>query len=127
MIGYAPGLGDSEDREVRLAAALTLVQLGEAEKAAGQLLALFGGSDSYLRNRARSIIRGANDPRPFVAMLIKEMRLHDRRRRDEALKTLVHIASPKAVRTALDSLFADDDPAIRRWAAERLERILPHP
>src|SRR5262249_29203488 len=78
---------EDEDPEVRLAAAETLVKLGEAQKAAGVLLAAYVGTDSYLRDRARPIIRGANDSRPFVATLVRQMRDKDARRRDEAFQT----------------------------------------
>src|SRR5262249_19792407 len=85
-----------KDPEVRLGAAETLVEMGEAQKAAGILLAAYFGTDLYLRNRARPIILGANDPRPFVAMLVKQMRDKDGRRRDDAFQILLHIASPEA-------------------------------
>jgi hypothetical protein len=118
---------DDRDPGVRLAAAESLVEIGEAQKAAALLIAVFGGSDSFLRDRARLIIRRANDPRPFVGMLVKALRDPDGRRRDERLQTLLPIASPEAVRAALGSLLTSDDPEIRQWAGERLERITPSP
>jgi len=116
-----------KDPDVRLAAAETLVKIGETKKAAGILLAACVGTDSHLRNRARSIIRRANDPRPFVALLSMETRGRDGGRREEALQTLLFIASPQAVRSALESALAGEDPEIRRWAAARLKRITPSP
>jgi HEAT repeat protein len=118
---------NDKDPDVRLAAAETLVQIGETQKAAGILLAACGGTDSYLRDRARSIIRRAKDSRPLVAMLVKAMRDQDGERRDEAFQTLPLIGSPEAVRSALDSALAEDNPEIHRWAAARLERITPSP
>jgi HEAT repeat protein len=118
---------EDKDPEVRLAAAETLVKMGEAQKAAKILLAAYTGTDSYLRDRARPIIRGTNDPRPFVAMLVKQMRDKDRRRRDEAFQTLLLIASPEAVRSALNSALADDYPEIHQWAFARIKRLNSNP
>ena len=118
---------DDKDPGVRLAAAETLIEIGAAEQAAALLLAVFGGSDAYLRDRARLIMRRAKDPDPFVALLVKELRDKDGRRRDETLQTLLAIASPEAARAALASLLSHEDPEIRQWATERLERITPDP
>jgi HEAT repeat protein len=118
---------DDKDPEVRLAAAETLVQIGEAGKAAGLLVAVFSGSNAYLSDRARLIMRRAKDPHPFVALLVKELRDKHGRRRNDTLQTLLAIASPEAVRAALASLLSHEDPEIRQWAAERLERITPNP
>ncbi len=118
---------EDKDLGVRVAAAESLVEIGEAQKAAALLVAVSGDSDSYYHDRARLIIRRANDPRPFVAMLVKALRDPDGRRRDDVLQTLLLIAPPEVVRAALGSLFTHDDPEIRHWAAERLERITPGP
>jgi HEAT repeat protein len=113
--------------EVRLAAVEALVKLGEAQKAAGILIAACVGTDPNFRARARPIIRGANDPRPFVATLVGQVRDKDARRRDEAFQTLLLIASPEAVRSALDFALAEDDGEIHQWAAARLKRITASP
>ena len=63
----------------------------------------------------------------FVALLVKELRDRDGRRRDETLQTLLAIASPEVVKAALASLLSHEDRGIRQWAAERLERITPDP
>jgi HEAT repeat protein len=114
---------DDKDPNVRLAAAGALVKLGDARKAAGALIAAYGGTESFFRDWARSIMRDASDPRPFVALLAKELRDRDARRRDEVLHTLQMIASPEAVRSILETALAGDDPEIRKWAAARLEQI----
>jgi HEAT repeat protein len=118
---------EDKDPEVRLAAAEALIKLGEAQKAAGILVAACVGTDPNFRARARTIIRGANDPRPFVATLVGQMRDKDARRRDEAFQTLLLIASPEAVRSALDFALAEDNGEIHQWAAARLKRITANP
>ena len=118
---------DDKDPDLRLSTAGALVKMGEAQRAAGVLLAAYGGPDPYLRNWSRQIIRGANDSSPFVAMLAPEIRVKDGRRRDEALQTLLQIASPEAVRSILNSALAADDPEIRKWAEASLERITDAP
>jgi HEAT repeat protein len=118
---------EDEDPDVRLAAAEVLVRIGEPEKAARVILAAYGGTDSNLRVGARRIIRGAKDPRPFVAGLAEGVRDQDGDRREEALQTLLLIASPEAVRSALASALADDNPETRQWAAAYLGRITPSP
>jgi HEAT repeat protein len=118
---------EDKDPGVRLAAAETLVEMGEAQKAAGVLLAALVGTDSYFRDRARWIIRRARDPRPFVAVLVKQMRDKDGRRRDEALQALPLIASPEVVRSALDSAIADDYPEVHEWASAHLKQFTWNP
>jgi HEAT repeat protein len=118
---------EDKDPEVRLAAAEALVKLGEAQKAAAILVAACVGTDPNFRARARPIIRRTNDPLPFLAMLVKQMRNTDVQRRDEAFQTLQLIASPEAVRSALNSSFADDSREIHEWAAARLKRITDSP
>jgi HEAT repeats len=86
---------DDKDPNVRLAAAGALVKLGEAQKAAGVLVAAYVGTGSFFRDWARSIMRDASDPRPFIAPLARELRDRGPRRRDEVLQTLQTIASPK--------------------------------
>ena len=118
---------DDKDPEVRLAAAETLLKLGEAQKAVGLLLAVRGGTDSHLRDRAREILRRATVARFSVPLLVNELRDPDSGRRDEALQTLLTIASPEAVRSALHSALADDSPAIHQWATAQLKRLTPSP
>jgi HEAT repeat protein len=118
---------EDKDPEVRLAAAEALVKLGEAQKAAGILVAACVGTDPYFRARARPILCRANDPRPFVPMLVEQMRDQDARRRDETFQTLLLIASPEAMRSALNSSLADDNREIHEWAAARLKRITANP
>jgi HEAT repeat protein len=118
---------DDKDSDVRLSAAETLVKIGESQKAAGVLLVAYAGTDSHLRDRARWIIRRVKNPRPFVPLLVQEMRNKDRQRCDLAFETLLPIASPATVRSALDSILADDDPEIRQWASARLERLSSNP
>jgi HEAT repeat protein len=108
---------EDKDPEVRLAAAEALVRLGEAQKAAGILVAACVGKDPYSRARAR----------PIIAMLVEQMRDRGARRRDEAFQTLQLIASPEAVRSALKSSLADEDPEIQEWAAARLKRMIAIP
>jgi HEAT repeat protein len=116
---------DDADTDVRLSAAKSLVKLGEVQRAAGTLIAECGGTVPYQREWARQIIRGANDPAPFVAALAPEIRARDVRRRDEALQTLMQIAPPDAVRSLLGSALTADDPEVREWAAGRLQQIDP--
>jgi HEAT repeat protein len=118
---------DDKDPEVRLSAAGALVKLGESQQAARTLRAACGGTEPHLRAWARQIIREANDPRPFIAMLAEEIRIKDARRRDEALQTLQQIAPPEAMRSILRSALDGEDPEIRKWAAGRLEQINPGP
>jgi HEAT repeat protein len=118
---------DDEDPEVRLAAAETLIKLGEGQKAAGALLSANRGTDSYFRQRAQMIIRRAKDQRPFIAILAKQVRDHDGVRREEALRALLLFAAPEEVRSALKSALAEDSPEIRQWAAAHLARITPSP
>jgi HEAT repeat protein len=118
---------EDKDPEVRLAAANTLIEMGETENAAGVLLAAYVGSESYFRDRARVIVHGAKDSRPFIAALVTQMRDKDARRRDEAFQTLQLIASPEAVGSALISALGDANREIHQWAAERLRRITPNP
>jgi len=115
------------DPDVRLSAAESLIQLGEAQRTAGVLLAEYRGTEPCFRERARQIIRRANNPGPFVAGLAPEIRAGDRRRRDEALQTLKQIAPPEAVRSLLHSAIAADDPEVHKWAAGRLQQISPGP
>jgi hypothetical protein len=110
-----------------VAAAETLLKLGEAQKAAGTLVAASVGTKPSLRAWARRIMRDANSPHPFAAMLVKAMRDQDGGERDEALQTLQQIATPEAVQSALISALADDKTEFRRWAAERLKPITPSP
>jgi HEAT repeat protein len=118
---------DDKDPDVRMAALETLLRLGEVQKAAGALVAASVGTKPILRAWARSIMRDANSPHLFAAMLVKEMRDQDGERRDEALQTLQQIDTPDAVRSALISALADDKTEFRRWAAERLKPITPTP
>jgi hypothetical protein len=60
-------------------------------------------------------------------VLVKEVRNPDARRRDMALATLEHIASPEAVRSALNSVLAEENPEIQQWATARLQKITPRP
>jgi HEAT repeat protein len=115
---------DDPDPDVGLSAAETLTKIGQAQKAAGTLLAAFGGKDEHLRNRARLIIgRPGTDPRPFIAGLVAELRHKDGRRRNDALAALQHIASPEVVRSALSCAAEADDLDIRRWAKASQERL----
>jgi HEAT repeat protein len=118
---------DDEDPDVRLSAAESLIELGEAQRTAGVLLAEYRGTIPYFRESARHIIRRANNPAPFVAALAPEIRAGDRRRRDEAIQTLMQIVPPEAVRSLLTSAMAADDPEVREWAAGRLQQIYPGP
>jgi HEAT repeat protein len=118
---------DDKDPEVRLSAAGALVKMGEARRAAGVLLAAYGGTDPRLRAWARQIIRGANDASPFIAMLVPEIRVQEGRRREEALQTLIQMASPQTVRSILHSALDAEDPEVRKWAAGRLQQINPGP
>ena len=118
---------EDKDPEVRLVAAQTLVEMGEAQKAAGVVVTALVGTDAYFRDRARPIISHAQDPQPFVGRLVELMRDKDGRRRDEAFQTLLRIGSPEAVRSALNSALADDNAEIHEWASAQLKRLSSDP
>jgi HEAT repeat protein len=113
---------DDTDPDVRVVAAEALVSVGEPRKGAGTLVDALCGTDSRLRSWARTMIQKANDARPFIALLAVEMRSEDSDRRDEALETMLLIAAPDAVKSALNAAAGCEDAQVRRWAAARLER-----
>ena len=114
-----------KDADVRLAAADSLLELEETEKAAPVLIAAYFSTEPYFSGRARSMIRRVRKPEPLVPLLVKELQSKESRRRELALEALLQIGSPDTARSALNSLQADDEPEIRRWAAARLEQIHP--
>ena len=114
---------DDEDPDVRVVAAEALLKCGETQKGAGTMIAALCGPDEHLRLWARSMIRGANDPRPLVLLLAKEMQSKDSRHREEAVQAMLLIASPQELNSALRSAAASDDAEVRRWAAAHLERF----
>jgi HEAT repeat protein len=114
---------DDDDIDVRVAAAEALLKLGESQTGAGTIVTALCGSDPRLRSWARSIVRRANDTRPVVALLAHEMRNGDSQERDEAVQSMLLIASPEEVKAALRFATASHEPEISRWAAAQLERI----
>jgi alkanesulfonate monooxygenase SsuD/methylene tetrahydromethanopterin reductase-like flavin-dependent oxidoreductase (luciferase family) len=97
-----------------------LVKIGEAQAATETLLTACGGTDLHLRDRAHLVIREAKDRSPFVGALERELRTKDVKRRDEALRILMIIGSPREVRSALEAVFEEDAQEIQQWAAECL-------
>lgn len=114
---------DDPDFNVRLAAAQSLVEVGEAPKAVSLLVAECSSSDSTRRYLARLILRSAHQPRHFVAALVKELHNPDAKRRDEAFQTLLSVVSPSSIRSVLESLKKAEDPRLRQWAEERFESL----
>jgi HEAT repeat protein len=115
---------DDPDAEVGLSAAEALTRIGEGQRAAGRLLALFSGTDAHLRNRARIFMsRPGADSRLFVAGLVAELRQKDERRRDEALLALQRITSPEMVLSALGRAEETSDEGIAQWAKKHAERL----
>jgi HEAT repeat protein len=112
------------DSDVRLSAAEALVKIGEAQAATETLLTACGGTDLHLRDRARLVIREAKDRSPYVGALERELRNKDGKRRDEALRILMIIGSPREVRSALASVLDVDDPELQQWAAEHLRQLM---
>ena len=106
---------DDPAPEVGLTAAESLIAMRETPTAAGAVVSALVGTDSHLRDRAQRILRAAKETRIYVALLAKEVRNPDARRRDEALRTL------------MNSALAGDDPEVRRWAAEQAGKIVPGP
>jgi HEAT repeat protein len=114
---------DDVDPYVRVAAAEALLKLGEVQKGAGTLVTALGGTDSRLRSWARSIIQSETDTRPFVALLAREMQNVDSHRREEALQVMILVASPEAVKSALESAADGEDTQAQRWAYAQLEQL----
>jgi HEAT repeat protein len=118
---------DDIDPDVRVVAAEALIKLGETRRGAATLVAALIGTDSHLRSWARTMMQKANDIRPFLVVLAEELQNKDPRRRDEAYQSMLLIASPQAVMSALIAASAGGDPEIEKWAAERLKQIDPGP
>jgi HEAT repeat protein len=118
---------DDIDPDVRVVAAEALIKLGETRRRAATLVAALIGTDSHLRSWARTMMQKANDIRPFLVVLAEELQNKDPRRRDEAYQSMLLIASPQAVMSALIAASAGGDPEIEKWAAERLKQIDPGP
>jgi HEAT repeat protein len=116
---------DDQDPDVRVVVAEALLKNGESQKGAGTLVAALCGPDDRLRSWAQSMVRSANDLRPFVLLLAKEIQRKDSRQREEAVQAMLLFASPQELNSALRSAATSDDADVRRWAAARLESIDP--
>jgi HEAT repeat protein len=119
-------LGD-RDADVRLAAAESVLSLGESEKAAALLIPVLFSTDPYLHAHAQQIIRRTPSRGSLVSSLAHELRSKDKRNRERALETLLFHGTPETVRQALLSALDDKDPEIRRCAASKREKPAPAP
>ena len=77
-----------KDADVRLAAADSLLELEETEKAAPVLIAAYFSTEPYFSGRARSMIRRVRKPEPLVPLLVKELQSKESRRRELAAQGL---------------------------------------
>jgi HEAT repeat protein len=119
---------DDPDPEDRLEAAWALWEMGEGARAVATLSAALGGSDELLRDRARYFISSlGTDARAFIPALAADLTSRDERRRAQALTTMLKIAGPREVGSALRRGVASDQPEIRRWAKKQLERLQVDP
>jgi hypothetical protein len=67
------------------------------------------------------------DRGPFIACLIPELRQKDQAKRRGAFQTLMLIAGPEEIHSALRGALESGDPAVRQWAAQELKRIASPP
>jgi HEAT repeat protein len=108
---------------VRLDAAEALVEFGETRKAAASLLSACCSGYPDVRESARGTINWANNPAPFVDVLVNVIQGKDRRMRDEVFAALLPNAPRDILLSALRSALADPDPEIRQWAIRHLKSI----
>jgi HEAT repeat protein len=118
---------DDRDADVRLAAAESMLSLGESGKAAAAVIAALWSTDSYRYAQAQQIIRRAQSRGSLVSLLSQELRSKDRRNRERALETLLSLTTPETVLQALVLAFDDKDPEIRRWAASKRDTLTSAP
>ena len=123
----APLLEDP-DPDVQLTAAEALCRMGRIDEAIGTLVSACASPEKTRRDRARMIMtQPGTDRGPFIACLIPELRQKDQAKRRGAFQTLMLIAGPEEIHSALRGALDSGDPAVRQWAAQELKRIASPP
>jgi len=117
---------DDSDPDNRLIAAVSLLRLREIATAVPLLArAATDPDEEHIRSHARHFMNRYGRKADLVAGLLPLVRSKEPARRQIALEFLVEIAPPETLLAALRDAVDDDDPDIRRWAAEKLEELSP--
>jgi HEAT repeat protein len=119
---------DDNEAQNRLAAAVSLLRLGETRAAVPTIaLATTNTGDDYLRRLARLYMGMDGTNGDLIAGVVPLVRAEDPGRRQAALDLLAEIAPTTTVIAALRDALEDGDPKVRRWAAQKLESLTPEP
>jgi HEAT repeat protein len=118
---------DDVDPDVRLGAALSLLNIGETPRAAAVLVQACVDAAPERRQVALWAVRGAGAPHLFSGLLARSLRVRDPARRERAFQTLIELATPEAVRSALRAASDDPDPEVSAWASAQLEVLTEEP